>query len=147
MTDRDKTKVSCPECGATNNYPAAPQGKAVVCGRCKEPLPPPGAVLELKSDQLRRLIDSAALPILVDFSSETCGPCLMMAPVVERLAKRRAGELTVVKVDIGRAPDLAAGFGIQAVPTFVVIHRRTERGRASGAMREEDFALWVASRA
>jgi len=141
----DKIKVSCLECGATNNYPTTAQGKQVVCGRCKSPLPVPGTVLEPKPDRVYNLINTAALPVLIDFSSETCGPCRMMAPVMERLAMRRAGELMVVKIDIGRHPELAAGFGVQAVPTFIVVRRQTERGRTSGAMSEEDFALWVAS--
>ena len=141
----DKVKVSCVECGATNAYPTAAGGKQVVCGRCKTPLPLPGTVLELKSDRVFTMINGAALPVLIDFSSETCGPCLMMSPVLERLAKRRAGELMVLKVDIGRSPDLAASFGVRAVPTFVVVHRQAERGRTTGAMSEEDFALWVAS--
>jgi thioredoxin 2 len=142
----DKVKVSCVECGATNNAPTDAGGKQVVCGRCKTPLPAPGTVLELKPDRVFTLINSAALPVLLDFSSETCGPCRMMAPVVERLARRRAGGLMVVTIDIGRHPDLAASFGVRAVPTFVVVHRQAERGRTTGAMSEEDFALWVASR-
>ncbi|MCJ7587348.1 MAG: thioredoxin domain-containing protein [Candidatus Aminicenantes bacterium] len=142
----DKIKVSCFQCGATNNYPAGVLGKQVVCGRCKTPLPVPGAVLELKADRLFVLVNSARLPVLLDFSSETCGPCHMMAPILERLAQRRAGEIMVVKVDIDRNPELAASFGIQAVPTFIIFHKQTERGRATGAMSEADFSLWVASR-
>jgi thioredoxin 2 len=144
--DVGKAKVSCVQCGATNNCPAGVIGKQIVCGRCKTPLPVPGTVLELKADRLFVLINSARLPILLDFSSETCGPCNMMAPVLERLAKRRAGELMVAKVDIDRNPELAASFGIKAVPTFVIVHKQTERGRATGAMSEADFSLWVASR-
>ncbi len=142
----DKIKVSCVQCGATNNFPADALDKQVVCGRCKTPLPAPGTVLELKPDRLFVLINSARLPILLDFSSETCGPCHMMAPILERLAKRRAGDLMVAKVDINRHPELAASFGVQAVPTFIVVHKQAERGRATGAMSEADFSLWVASR-
>jgi len=142
----DKIKVSCVQCGATNNYPAEAGGRQVVCGRCKTPLPVPGTVLELTRDRLFVLINSARLPVLLDFSSETCGPCRIMAPILERLARRRAGEIMVVKVDVDRLPDLAASFGIQAVPTFIVVHRQAERGRTAGAMEETDFSLWVASR-
>jgi thioredoxin 2 len=71
---------------------------------------------------------------------------MMMHPLVERLAKRRAGELMVVRVNTDRSRELAAGFGIKAVPTFVVLFKGTERGRTSGAMGETDFSLWVASR-
>ncbi len=142
----DKVKVSCPECGTTNFFPLASEGKKVVCGRCKSALPSPGAVLEPTVAQAAALFQNSGLPVLVDFYSQTCGPCHMMHPVVERLARRRAGELVVARVDVERWPDLAREFDIRAVPTFVVVFKGTERDRASGAMPEDSFALWVASR-
>jgi thioredoxin 2 len=142
----DKVKVSCLECGATNLFPLAAEGKKVVCGRCKSPLPAPGAVLEPTDRQVSRLFQNSSLPVLVDFYSPTCGPCHMMHPVVERLAKRRAGELTAVRVNVERDPGLAEKFGIRAVPTFVIVFKGLERARTSGAMSEENFALWAASR-
>jgi thioredoxin-like negative regulator of GroEL len=70
----------------------------------------------------------------------------MMHPIVESLAKRRAGEIMVVRLNVDRNPEIAARFGIRGVPTFVVLHKGTERGRTSGAMSEADLSLWVASR-
>ncbi|NMC65344.1 MAG: thiol reductase thioredoxin, partial [Acidobacteria bacterium] len=70
--------------------------------------------------------------------------CQLMGPVLERLAKRRSGEIMVIKVDIDKHPELATRFGLQAVPTLIVFHRNAERGRTSGAMPETDLALWVA---
>jgi len=142
----EKARVICLHCGAINNFPLDAPGKTVVCGRCRNPLPVPGAVLELQEQVAVTLIQRSGLPVLVDFFSPTCGPCLMMHPLVERLAKRRAGELMVIKVNTDNSPGLAARFGIKAVPTFVVISKGTERGRISGAMGEIDFSLWVASR-
>jgi thioredoxin 2 len=142
----DKVKVSCLQCGATNNFPMDSAGKTVVCGRCRNPLPRPGSVLDLPGPAAESLIQKAGLPVLVDFYSPTCGPCLIMHPLVERLAERRAGQLMVVKVNTDNNPGLAASFGIRAVPTFVILSRGTERGRVSGAMGETDFSLWVASR-
>lgn len=142
-----KTKVSCANCGKTNFYPADTAGKKVVCGSCRHELPLPGFVLEPTGDQTSGLIWNSSLPLLLDFYSPTCGPCHVMHPVLERLARRRAGELMVVKINVEAQPELARGFGIQAVPTFVIVHKGTERDRASGAMAEDSFALWVASRA
>lgn len=142
----DKVKVSCLECGATNNYPLDAGGKAVRCGRCKTPLSIPGQVLEPTAAQVATLIQSGGLPILIDFYSPTCMPCHRMHPILESLAKRRPGELMVVKVNTDENAELAGAFRIQAVPTFVVIRRGTEVGRTSGAMPEMDFSLWVASR-
>jgi thioredoxin 2 len=143
----EKLRVSCPHCGATNNFPLDSAGKKVVCGRCRTPLPVPGTVLEPAEQSAFMLIQKSALPVLVDFYSPTCGPCMMMHPIVERLAKRRAGEIMVIKVNTDQSPLLASQLGIQAVPTFIVFHKGTERGRTSGAMQEADFSLWVASRA
>jgi thioredoxin 2 len=141
----EKTKVSCPSCGATNYFPRGAEGKKVVCGRCKTPLPPPGTVLEPGTREAVSLFRNAGLPILVDFYSPTCAPCLMMHPVVERLAKRRAGEITAVRINVEKEPEIAREFGIQAVPTFVIVSKGVERARTAGALSETDFSLWVAS--
>ncbi|HAR35499.1 MAG TPA: thiol reductase thioredoxin [Acidobacteria bacterium] len=139
-----KIKVSCFQCGQTNFYPENPGSGTVVCGRCHNPLPRPGEVVTVNEIQAGNLIARSSLPVLVDFYSNSCGPCLMMAPVLERLARRRAGELMVIKVDVDRNPGLAARLGIASVPTFIVFHKNTERGRISGAMPEMDLSLWVA---
>ena len=142
----EKTKVSCVHCGTTNNFPLDSVGKKVVCGKCRNDLPAPGEVLELPPDKAYTLFNHASLPVLVDFYSPTCAPCLAMHPVVERLAKRKAGELMVVRMNVDRTPEMATGFGIQGVPTFVIFNKGAERGRLSGAMPETDLSLWVASR-
>ncbi|MGB9907594.1 MAG: thioredoxin family protein [Candidatus Saccharicenans sp.] len=139
-----KIKVSCFQCGQTNYYPENPVSGTVVCGRCRNPLPRPGDVVTVNSVQAINLINRSSLPVLIDFYSNSCGPCLLMAPVLERLARRRVGELMVVKVDVERYQDLAAQLGITAVPTFIVFYKNAERGRVSGAMSEMDFSLWVA---
>ena len=142
----DKIKVSCPECGTTNNFPVGAEGRKVVCGRCKSPLQPPGTVLEPSSSrQAYNLAKNSSLPVLLDFYSTTCAPCRIMHPVLERLARRRAGELAVARIDVGKFPEIAQGFGISSVPTFVVVSKGLERGRTMGAMSEEDLALWAAS--
>ncbi len=70
----------------------------------------------------------------------------MMHPVVEIFAKRRAGEIMVVRINVDENPQVAAEFRVQGVPTFVILHKGNERGRTSGALPETDFALWVASK-
>jgi thioredoxin 2 len=142
----DKIKISCLQCGATNAYPVNTAGKAVVCGRCKAPLPQPGLVLEPSAEQVVTLIRNGKLPLLLDFSSPTCMPCHMMNPIVESLAARRAGDLMVVKVETDRNRELATAFKIKAVPTFVIMKGGFEIGRTTGAMNETDFSLWAASK-
>lgn len=140
----DKTKVSCPVCGTTNYYPSDTGGKKVACGRCRSPLPSPGAVLDPSDQGVVSLIERSGLPVLLDFHSPSCGPCHMMHPIVERLARRRAGDIAVARIDVEAHAELARRFGVQAVPTFCVFFKGVERGRHQGAAREEDFSLWVA---
>ena len=141
----EKVKVSCQNCGTTNFYPVGTQGKSVVCGKCREILPEPGKVVAPSPSQAFNLIHRSVLPVLVDFYSPTCMPCQVMHPVVERLAMRRAGELMVMRVNVADHPELSAAFGIQGVPTFIILHKGNERGRTTGAVDETHFALWVAS--
>jgi thioredoxin 2 len=142
----EKCKVSCPNCGATNNYPLLDVGKKVVCGRCRSVLPKPGTVIEPTPEQMQALLYNASLPVLVDFYSPTCAPCHMMFPIVESLAARRAGEISVIKINVDTHQQIAAAFSIRSVPTFVIVHKGNERDRMSGAVKETDFSLWVASR-
>lgn len=145
--EKKKVKVSCFNCGQTNYYPIETQpdpARKVVCGRCHSPLPRPGDVLEVLPNQAMALISKSSLPVLIDFYSPSCGPCHLMAPVLDRLARRRAGEVMVIKINVDEFPQMAVQMGIQAVPTFIVFHKNVERGRVTGAMAETDFALWVA---
>ena len=141
----EKVKVSCFHCGITNYYPLDSERKKVVCGRCKNVLPMPGTVVEPPPAEAYNIFQKSALPILIDFHSPTCAPCLIMHPVVESLAKRRAGELMVVKVNTDQHPEMGAAFGVQGIPTFIILHKGTEVGRTTGALSEPDFVLWVAS--
>ncbi len=141
----EKHKVSCLNCGTTNNFPAAALGKTVVCGRCKQPLIPPGRVIEPLPGQAHTLYQNSTLPVLTEFYSSSCGHCARMEPVLERLAERRKGEIMIIKISLDRSPEMGASFGIQGVPTFIVIQKGHERGRISGAMGEMDFALWLAN--
>jgi thioredoxin 2 len=140
----DKVKVSCLGCGSTNFYPLDAQGKRVVCGKCKRPLPEPGRILEPLPGMTHDLFRNSAIPILVEFYSQNCGHCTGMEPVLAGVADRRKGEIMVIKISLDRHPEMGASFGIKGAPTFLVIHNGNERGRISGALPETDFALWLA---
>ena len=73
------------------------------------------------SENFDTLVLNSDRPTIIDFYADWCGPCRMMNPVVEELAKELAGTAQVVKVNVDEAPDVASRFGVQSIPTFVVL--------------------------
>lgn len=145
MNLAEKVKVSCLACGKTNNFPISALGKKVLCGHCKQPLPKPGSVIDSFPEQANAFIQESSLPILIEFFSTMSVSCQMMHTIVHELAERRAGDLMVLQVDIDKHAEIGASFGVQGVPTFIILHKGFERARSSGGMSEADFSLWVAS--
>jgi len=78
-------------------------------------------------------------PVLIDFFAEWCGPCKMMAPVLDEVARDYAGKIKVVKVDVDQAAETAARFGVTAMPTFVLVKDGRETYRRIGAAPKAAF--------
>jgi thioredoxin 1 len=81
----------------------------------------------------------ADTPVLIDFFAEWCGPCKMMAPVLEEVARDYAGRLKVVKIDVDESGETAAAFGVTAMPTFVLVQNGQETFRRVGAAPKAAF--------
>jgi thioredoxin 2 len=77
---------------------------------------------------------NASVPVVVDFWAAWCGPCRMIAPVLQDLATRKVGLLKVVKVDVDANPGLGARFGAQSIPLLVVMRDGREVDRVVGAL-------------
>ena len=91
--------------------------------------------LAVKSPQdFDELLRDAPGPVLVDFWATWCAPCRTVAPELEKLAGKRAGDVIVAKVDTDALPSVAARYGIQSIPTMIVFRGGNEADRVSGAM-------------
>lgn len=77
--------------------------------------------------------------VLVDFSAEWCGPCKVIAPIVEKLSREYDGRLAVYSVDIDSDPNLAARNGVMSVPTLLVLKDGRQVERIVGAVSEKDL--------
>jgi thioredoxin 2 len=115
--------------------PAARLGEKAKCAACKTSLLPLAHPVALRSSSdFDEVIADSPEPVLVDFWAQWCGPCRVVAPELERIARQRAGKVVVAKVDTDALPDVAARFGIRGIPTMILFRAGTEVGRVSGAM-------------
>jgi thioredoxin 2 len=130
--------VACPACGKRNRIAATAKGSPR-CGSCREPLP----WLIEADDEDFDLATSGSLPVLVDLWAPWCGPCRVVAPVVEELSRSLAGRLKVVKVDVDRAPQTARRLGVQGVPTLLILKDGQVAARQVGALPGPALRDWV----
>lgn len=134
--------IQCPACGAKNRIPADKQHLRPKCGRCGRSLAGTdsgGTVMELDDPSFDRVIRQSALPVLVDFYSPTCGPCRMLAPVIDAIARNYSGRLLVAKLDTSRHQMAASRFQIRGVPTLLFFKNGNQVDQIVGAAPQAEI--------
>lgn len=134
--------IACPSCHVLVRVPEERLGDDPKCPKCKsaalgsQPVTLDAASFETHAAR-------AAFPLLVDFWAPWCGPCRMMAPVLDRLASEWRTRLQVGKVNSDEQQAIAARFGIRSIPTLILFRNGAEVARQSGAVDYGTLTRWL----
>lgn len=132
--------ITCSACGAKNRVENASSGKQPVCGRCRQPLAFSDKPLTVTDANFSAEIEQSALPVLLDMWAPWCGPCRMIAPAVEQLAKDFAGRAVIGKLNVDENQQTAARFQVRSIPTLLILQQGKEVRRIVGAQSKEALA-------
>ncbi len=92
-----------------------------------------GAITNLSTATFDEVVGASSEPVLVDFWAEWCGPCKMIAPILQELAEEQAGKLRFAKLNVDEESELARRFQVMSIPTLIVFKDGQEVKRSVGA--------------
>jgi thioredoxin 2 len=134
--------VPCPFCGTLNRVNLSKIEQHPQCGKCGKPilLDRPIAISEATFEQVTT---DTAVPVVVDFYADWCGPCKIMAPLLDDVAHRRAGKLLVAKLDTDRNPGPGLRFDVRGIPTLIAFRNGKEVARRVGAVPPAELETFL----
>ena len=137
-----KVTVACPFCGRLNRVDLARAADGPKCGECSRPILLDRPV-SLSDADFDRVIADAQVPVLVDFYADWCGPCKMVAPIMDELARSRLGSVLVAKLDTDRNQQTAQRFQIASIPTVMVFKDGKVAAKQIGALPKPGYEALI----
>ena len=135
--------VKCRSCGAKNKIRLVGRSMQPVCGRCKSALEIVDRPVDVGSVSFESEVLEWPGLVLVDFWADWCGPCRTVGPILEELARERAGRLKVVKVNTEKESEVAARFGIRSIPSLLLFRDGKLIDQVVGALPKQELLRWI----
>lgn len=134
--------VRCNNCGTKNRIPADRMGDNPVCGRCHVPLQK-GPIYDHPVDVTDKTFNQEVLSqpgvVLVDCWAPWCGPCRMVGPVLDQLAREYAGRVKIAKLNVDENPSTASQYMIQSIPTMLFYKNGQKVNTLIGALPKAEI--------
>lgn len=132
-TTQKTATVSCVFCSTLNHVDLSRLADGPRCGQCGKPIRLDRPV-PMSAEALDSILAGTTVPMLVDFYADWCGPCRIMAPLLDEIAQEKSGHILVGKVDTDRHGELVSRFGIRGIPTLILFNGGREVARQVGAV-------------
>jgi thioredoxin 2 len=134
--------VACPFCGTLNRVDLSKLDHKPKCGKCEKPIlldrPIP-----VSDATFERVTTDTTVRVVVDFYADWCPPCKIMAPLLDDVARRRAGQMLLAKLDTDRNPVTGPRFGIRGIPTLIAFRNGKEVARRVGAIPPAELEAFL----
>jgi thioredoxin 2 len=134
--------IVCPHCSSINRVPVDKPAANADCGRCHHHLFMGRPIVATKSS-FDILIARNDIPVVVDFWASWCGPCKVMEPVYERMARELEPDMRFLKVDTEAEPALAARYHIRSIPTLMAFRNGHAVAQQAGALDAASLRAWL----
>lgn len=138
--------IRCNSCSATNRVPIdkLENGLEAICGRCKRPFPVKEEAfatkpIEVTDATFAAEVERSPIPVMLDMWAPWCGPCRMISPVLEDLAREMAGRVRVAKLNVDENPATAGRFKIQSIPALLLLKGGREIDRIIGVQPKSEI--------
>ena len=95
--------------------------------------------IKLSSENFEKEVLKSEKPVLVDFYADWCGPCKMMAPIVEKIAEQSSENVKICKINVDEASEIASKYGVMSIPTFIVFKNGEPEKITVGMQPEENL--------
>lgn len=97
------------------------------------------SILTCDSKNFHEVVLQSEIPVLADFYADWCGPCKMMAPILEELSQEFDGKIKIVKIYVDNNPDLSAEYGVMSIPNMIVFENGKQKENIVGARSKQDL--------
>jgi len=133
--------IACNNCSTKNRIPADKQHLGPKCGSCKTAISLHNSAVpvELNDSDFQGFINQASKPVMVDFFSPTCGPCRMLAPIIDTMANKFVGRIIIAKLDTSLHQMSASQYKIRGVPTLLFFKNGQLVDQKTGALPEQEL--------